>query len=97
MPWVCVTAGEQRKMALTGLDNSTLLHYLTLLSSPSFPLTIDYLVGTWGKESFDHVPPPAMRSTMSAEVFDLTPKLLAQEMENNKFAKFVSLQLYRFL
>jgi hypothetical protein len=32
--------------------------------------------------------PPA-RSTMATEVFDLTPKLIAQEMENNKFAKFV--------
>lgn len=47
-------------------------------------------LGTWGKETFESVATPPVRSTTAAEVFDLTPKLVVQEMENNKFAKFVS-------
>jgi hypothetical protein len=46
-------------------------------------------LGTWGKETFEAVASPPARSTMATEVFDLTPKVLAQEKENNKFAKFV--------
>jgi hypothetical protein len=34
--------------------------------------------------------PPPVKSTMAAEVFDMTPKYIAKELENNKFAKFVS-------
>lgn len=48
------------------------------------------LTGTWGKETFGAAPPPPLQSTMTAEVFDLTPKQLANEMEKNKFAKFVN-------
>jgi hypothetical protein len=47
--------------------------------------------GTWGKEMNERVVPQPMKSTMAAELFDQTPKYVAKEMENNKFAKFVRL------
>lgn len=50
------------------------------------------LTGTWGKETFSLNSIPQIKSTMSAELFDLTPKQIAIEMEKNKFAKFNKMQ-----
>ena len=46
--------------------------------------------GTWGKETFQTIIPPPLQSTTTAEIFDMTPKQLTNDMEKNKFAKFVS-------
>lgn len=50
------------------------------------------LTGTWGSETFGPTRASSLPQTTTQECYDMTLKLQASAMENNKFAKFTTLK-----